>query len=312
MTQDTNITLEQVAARFRSGNSAPVERAHITAEEWQAVEAAYAELREENERLKSVLKRFSICDQYCGGNLEYSKIVESVMRESKEVLASSKTIGQEVESQLAALQAGGEAVCPVCGSKDSLPEPANGTCAHCYNHMAVTQAPASVQPAIAGKVPPGYAVVPTFEQEQAFLSKATYRIEHGEDVVLENLSECLQAMLASAPAIQPQPAAPAVVPEGFYLASFKNGRSNGTMCWWGPKNCGYTPYLEQAGIYTTEEIEVGYHDNEYTVPVPVAYARQQSVSLVDVGLSDRKQWWSAESLRAALSAAPNTQEKGEG
>ena len=66
-------------------------------------------------------------------------------------------------------------------------------------------------------------------------------------------------------------AAPAPAAEGFYIACFK--RRNGLVQWWRPEFAGYTPYLEQAGIYTAAQLQEkgDYLDNEYTVPVPVAF-----------------------------------------
>ena len=32
-----------------------------------------------------------------------------------------------------------ESYCPVCSGTESLPEPAIGTCARCFNHMLLTE-----------------------------------------------------------------------------------------------------------------------------------------------------------------------------
>lgn len=86
--------------------------------------------------------------------------------------------------------------------------------------------------------------------------------------------------------------------EGYYLATFKHG-GRGYMLWWGPDNRGYTPDLEQAGIYTS--ITPGYHDNEETVPVPVALVNGLRLRrMLDVGDTDNDTFLTAKALRAAL------------
>lgn len=89
--------------------------------------------------------------------------------------------------------------------------------------------------------------------------------------------------------------------DGYYLASFKRSHDRGCVVWWMPNDSGYTTDLEQAGIYT--EIKKGYHDSEYTVPVPVSFVRGLRVRrMVDVGDSLNRALWTAESLRAAMGA----------
>ena len=91
--------------------------------------------------------------------------------------------------------------------------------------------------------------------------------------------------------------------EGFYIACFK--RHNGLVQWWRPEFKGYTPYLEQAGIYTAAQLHEGgdYLDNEYTVPVPVAFVGPHINTLVDQGMTINKAFQSAGALRAALQAS---------
>lgn len=92
--------------------------------------------------------------------------------------------------------------------------------------------------------------------------------------------------------------------EGFYLACYKDGRSRGVMTWWRPDDAGYTPYLEQAGVYTAEQIaaDQSYYDNAHTVPVPVSFIDGRDSRQVDLGLSKNGQiFWSAKNLRAAIS-----------
>jgi len=67
-------------------------------------------------------------------------------------------------------------------------------------------------------------------------------------------------------------------------------------------NCGYTPDLNQAGVYT--ELKPGYHDSEDTVPVPVSFIRELRVRrVIDPGDSLNSAFHSAKSLRALLAAA---------
>jgi hypothetical protein len=94
--------------------------------------------------------------------------------------------------------------------------------------------------------------------------------------------------------------------DGFYLACYKDGRSRGVMTWWRPDDAGYTPYLDQAGVYTAEQIAADprYYDNAHTVPVPVSFIDGRDSRQVDVGLSKNGQiFWSAKNLRAAIAAA---------
>lgn len=59
----------------------------------------------------------------------------------------------------------------------------------------------------------------------------------------------------------------------FYLASVKHTRRDSLhILWWGPGDCGYTPVLGRAGVYTLEAIKAHpgyYHNGHSTVAVPL-------------------------------------------
>lgn len=88
--------------------------------------------------------------------------------------------------------------------------------------------------------------------------------------------------------------------DGYYLASYKDGCSNGIITWWGPNRAGYTPYLEQAGVYTKAEAEkIANHE---TVAVPVAMVAAHESRLVDKGHARNRPFWRASDLLAFVSA----------
>lgn len=75
--------------------------------------------------------------------------------------------------------------------------------------------------------------------------------------------------------------------QNFYILSIK--WTNGDLCcWWGPKNCGYTTTLEDAGKYSAEEIADHpryYNDGESTraIPCGVVEARAKRTVRADLG-----------------------------
>jgi hypothetical protein len=101
-------------------------------------------------------------------------------------------------------------------------------------------------------------------------------------------------------ATTPQPGASTQgLREGYYLASFKRSHDRGYVTWWMANDAGYTYDLNQAGIYT--ELTPGYHDSEYTVPVPVQFIDRLRVRrMVDAGDSANRSMWNAKDLRSAL------------
>lgn len=168
-TQDSIETLE---ARFRSGNSVPVERAHITADEWtelkQRIPGVEA-LREENERLKDTKTEAEILGLRFNEPDNFGRIIgfnDRAEKAEKRIVTLEAQLAQVKEresmlcnqlgkanAKLAALQAGGEAVAYIneLGTLinkehyDSL----LGLSRYKWSPL-YAKAPASVQPAIAG------------------------------------------------------------------------------------------------------------------------------------------------------------------
>ena len=115
--------------------------------------------------------------------------------------------------------------------------------------------------------------------------------------LLATVQSAIAALLAQEGAAAPEG-------EGYYLASFKH-RRDGVVTWWQANNAGYTPDLNQAGIYT--ELTPGYHDSDDTVPVPVGFIKQLRVRrMIDYGDSLNAAFHNAKSLRAILAAAGET------
>jgi hypothetical protein len=119
----------------------------------------------------------------------------------------------------------------------------------------------------------------------------------------DNEGEAMRAALtAVAPLMQ------AEVADGYYIATFKHGTCGGHVTWWGPNDCGYTPDIDSAGIYPANKVKPGYHDNEYTVPIPVALVNRFRVRrMLDVGDTMNAPLQSAKALREWLAAAPEVQ-----
>lgn len=68
---------------------------------------------------------------------------------------------------------------------------------------------------------------------------------------------------------------------GYYLLSLKNLRSTNNFIWWKPNSQGYTDDLNQAGVYTAEEIETTNADG-----VPVIKRQYCNSDTVAVAISD--------------------------
>lgn len=90
---------------------------------------------------------------------------------------------------------------------------------------------------------------------------------------------------------------------GFYVATFRHPWQ-GHVLWWGPNNAGYTPDLEQAGIYTEG-------DFGEDIRVPVEFVDKLRVRrVVDPGDSLNTCFWDAERLRAAIAAFSTNRQGG--
>lgn len=93
-----------------------------------------------------------------------------------------------------------------------------------------------------------------------------------------------------------------IKPTGYYLAAFHH-RSPGAVLWWGPDQRGYTPDLEQAGIYSAQEAAALDKDS-CAVPVPVGALDHARVrQIVDPGDFSNVMFRSAKALRVYLAAA---------
>lgn len=68
----------------------------------------------------------------------------------------------------------------------------------------------------------------------------------------------------------------------YYLLSLKWSDGKGKYVWWGPDNSGYTEDLNQAGIYTEEDLAMRplYYCNTTTYPVPVETVKQMVSQVV--------------------------------
>lgn len=68
----------------------------------------------------------------------------------------------------------------------------------------------------------------------------------------------------------------------FYLLSLKWSQHKGKYVWWGPDNSGYTENLNDAGVYTEEQINSRpmYYRNTSTYPVPVDVVEKMTIQRV--------------------------------
>lgn len=68
----------------------------------------------------------------------------------------------------------------------------------------------------------------------------------------------------------------------YYLLSLKWSNGKEKYVWWGPDNSGYTEDVNQAGVYTEEDIAKRplYYRNTSTYPVPVEIVKQMTSQIV--------------------------------
>lgn len=72
--------------------------------------------------------------------------------------------------------------------------------------------------------------------------------------------------------------------EGFYILSTKYSEGD-YMTWWRPNNAGYTTRLDDAGVYTAEQVKAhpGYYNNgERTEAIPVSEVLKHVVRVVSM------------------------------
>jgi hypothetical protein len=92
--------------------------------------------------------------------------------------------------------------------------------------------------------------------------------------------------------------------DAYYIAAYHHEWYRGQVTWWGPNGAGYTPDLEQAGIYTRAEAERFIHGNDDQVLVPVSFIKNLRVRrTVDQGDSKNTMFWTSDKLREAIKAA---------
>ncbi|PZT51998.1 hypothetical protein [Paenibacillus silvae] len=74
----------------------------------------------------------------------------------------------------------------------------------------------------------------------------------------------------------------------YYLLSLKWSKGKDKYVWWGPENSGYTEDLNQAGIYTEEDLDKRplYYRNTTTYAVPVETVKKMITQTVVPTLSE--------------------------
>jgi hypothetical protein len=90
-----------------------------------------------------------------------------------------------------------------------------------------------------------------------------------------------------------------MISAGYHILSLKWSR-DGVITWWQANNSGYTTWLENAGVYTAEQVAAKpdyYNDGESALAVPVsAIAEMRQRTIVEMTF---------ENLRIARDAAPS-------
>lgn len=89
----------------------------------------------------------------------------------------------------------------------------------------------------------------------------------------------------------------------YYLLSLKWSKREDLYVWWGPNDSGYTTDINQAGVYTEEQINSrkNYYSNTSTMPVPVELIEQSTKRIVVVALLENSNLFGIEDhLKTAI------------
>ena len=97
-TKNTNAVLESVARRFTSTNSVPVERAHITADEWVVIQEFHLNLLKENKHLKQGFEKQKNAALSAVNNAK--KSAQSMLHAAEKLYAESNPDAIESEQKM--------------------------------------------------------------------------------------------------------------------------------------------------------------------------------------------------------------------